>query len=290
MMNTVIRVAGITLICPLCKGSITYLENSRSDIVCLDCHSVFPQQAKSPINLLPKTKIGGAGGNWQERQTEMELWYKELIPDTHSTIALFEHDYDPFSSYFSKLSGFVLDLGGGVGLTRHYLPQKTDYIVVDPSLEWLNADWTSLSTSFPCLNKKFDFILGTGEFLMFKHHCFDSVLSLWSINHVADPSQVFQEVHRVLKPEGKFFLILEDMEPSWRDLLSKPMRYYFGVKGLWKLLRTKIQVAFTDKEWPVQADHVALTEHDIHQLAKGRFVQTAREWKSTYLTYELKKI
>jgi hypothetical protein len=51
--------------------------------------------------------------------------------------------------------------------------------------------------------------------------------SFWSLNHVDRPERVLQEVGRVLKPEGRFLIVLEDMPPA---LLDWPQRTFFTLR------------------------------------------------------------
>ncbi len=53
-----------------------------------------------------------------------------------------------------------------------------------------------------CLDK---IVFGNLEKLPFKNNSFDSVISLWVLEHLENPSEVFKEIHRVLKPHGLFF-------------------------------------------------------------------------------------
>ncbi|MCH6234049.1 class I SAM-dependent methyltransferase [Cognataquiflexum rubidum] len=227
---------------------------------------------------------------WKERQEEMEQWYKDLIPDIDSTVSILKHDYLPLGQYFSKLIGHILDIGGGVGLVRQYLLNDSKLIVVDPSLDWLGSDWSQLSKTFPCLEKRPDFVLGLGEYLMFKNQSFDTVLSLWSMNHVSNPSRVFQEVQRVLKTGGKFFVVFEDMEPSWADILSRSRHRKIGCPTWLEILKMKLQVTFSKKFWPLQSDHLLITESDINIWIGSHFRINERKWYGNYLSFEFIKM
>ncbi|QMU27447.1 class I SAM-dependent methyltransferase [Adhaeribacter radiodurans] len=285
-MVSTIRCFNTDLFCPICKGNILYKEDL---IICHSCSTKFLQETQEYINLLPQNAIIKEESKWEERQEDMELWYKNLITDTISAVSVFEHDYTPLKLYFAQLTGNILDLGGGVGVVRHYLSDKSNYIVVDPSADWLSSDWKLLSNAYPCLNTKPNFVMGVGEFLMFADNTFDSVLSLWSINHVSNPAKVFHEVQRVLKRGGRFFIVFEDMEPLWRDFLDKSLLKYFGLNGLTRMLKSKIRTALFNQKWPVQSDHIFITDKDIQQWSNSRFNQIQRKWIGTYLTYEFVK-
>lgn len=273
------------LVCPYCHEQIHYEENI---IKCLSCDNEYPQK-KGYLELLPGNKIGENDTDWQVRQEEMENWYRDLLKDRETARSVFKHDYSTFSKYFKELSGNILDLGGGIGIIRHYLSKENNYVVVDPSLDWINMDWKVLSDSYPCLNERLNYILGVGEYLMFEDNTFDVVLSLWSINHVNDPNKVFQEINRVLKSKGRLFIILEDMEPKWVDFFSKSFFKQFRIIRYLTLVKHKIIKNLSFKKWPIQADHIEINERDLQKWLKSQFHKSKREWKGRYLTYEFIK-
>ena len=98
----------------------------------------------------PRTIASSAHLDWISRQAVMDSWYRDISMVPSEALRSFSHDYTPLADRLAPVSGTVLDLGGGLGVTRHYLLQKTQYIVLEPSLVWLSANWTSLSSSFPC--------------------------------------------------------------------------------------------------------------------------------------------
>jgi ubiquinone/menaquinone biosynthesis C-methylase UbiE len=144
----------------------------------------------------------------------MERWYRDMV-STDWAHACFDSDYEPLRPVLSRCAGIVLDLGGGAGITRRYLPRDAQYVSLDPSLMWLDAEWKSLEATDSRQPDESEFVQGTGEALPFRQGSIDVVLALWSLNHVNDPVAVFAEVRRVLKPGGSFFVVLEDMEPTW---------------------------------------------------------------------------
>jgi len=286
-MNSNISVLGVAVKCPLCKGELARIPYK---IKCKNCRQEYNQSSENYLNLMPAQEIAENDDGWKERQEEMEQWYRDLIPDIDSAIDVLKHDYQPFGPYFSKLKGHILDIGGGLGLVRHYLPEESNLIVVDPSLDWLGSDWSLLSKSFPCVEKQPDFILGKGEYLMFGDQSFDTVLSLWSMNHVSQPSRVFQEVQRVLKPGGNFFVVFEDMEPTWIDIFSRSLHRRIGRTAWLEILKMKLKVSFSKSQWPCHSDHLFITYSNIKIWMKPHFKVSNREWKGNYLTFEFVKI
>ncbi|MDZ7949478.1 class I SAM-dependent methyltransferase [Nostoc sp. DedQUE09] len=287
------------LVCPQCKAvKLDFLPHL---IKCTSCAAKFTQVGDDWLNLMPNQLVKNNEVNqWQERLIEMEGWYQDLSLNTESLNNCFLSDYSPYAPLLATISGDVLDIGGGIGLPRHYLPPNTNYIVIDPSLEWLKTDWSSLIDSFPCLEKKPDFIQGIGEYLPFPSQSFDAVLSFWSLNHASDPKLVFSEVARVLRPNGKFLIVLEDMIPQWLDLLNPmfPAKKVFN--SFFYLLHPKLaQKIFprfhmfikllTYEQWPLQNDHICILGSEIKDWAGYNFDITRRVWINQYLTFELRK-
>jgi SAM-dependent methyltransferase len=194
----------------------------------------------------------------------MEDWYRTALANPAAVASMYDRDYGPYRDYLLGLTGDVLDLGGGAGVTRHFLREHVRYVVLDPSPAWLDRSWESLEDRFPCLKEPLSFVRGVGENLPFADGSFDAILSFWSLNHASDPEKVFREVWRTLRPEGKFLAVLEDM--------PDPL------------------VPEEDRE--LGSDHVQISEDDLRRWIGDRFVVARRHWvkgtaPSRYLTFEL---
>jgi ubiquinone/menaquinone biosynthesis C-methylase UbiE len=282
------------LACPLCKGRI---EFSSKSIKCISCNTYFHQVSNNFLDLLPSSALENEETKWEERLREMENWYKDLATNAEATSKCFISDYTPFIPLLTTLSGDILDIGGGIGVPRSYLLPNTNYIVIDPSLEWLKADWSALVESFPCLENNPTFVRGIGEYLPFSSQSFDVVLSFWSLNHASNPELVFNEVARVLRPGGISLIILEDMIPNWLDLIHPN----FPAKTV---LNTFFEPSLTQKifprlylfyrlirwgKWPLQNDHIRIMESEIKDWTASKFNIIQRAWIGQYLTFELRK-
>ena len=231
---------------------------------------------------------------WQTRLSEMEDWYRDFIRSPDEAARALAYEYDAFSSDLRALSGTILDVGGGAGLARNYLPPDVNYIVVDPSRLWLESAWSTLIT-------RPSFVLGVGEALPFANGSFDAVLSFWSLNHVAEPEQCVSEMYRVLRPDGDALLVLEDMEPSWADvgrLAWQELKETRGHRAHKRLdwgqpgLETARKIAMhklSGNAWPLQHDHIRLTEANLTRWFRGRFLIFERKWTLKFLTYRLKR-
>jgi SAM-dependent methyltransferase len=214
----------------------------------------------------------------------MENWYRDLVAN-NGAVACFQIDYGPFASMLATYTGRIVDIGGGIGVARHFLTAAADYVVVDPSLTWLSLDWTIPSCEFPCLASPPCFVRGVGEQLPFRDGTFDSALAFWSLNHARDPAAVFCEAHRILAPNGRFLVVLEDMIPRWRDVLL-PARQACGNFRWPQIMARKVRYALSGRAWPLQSDHSRILEKEIANWIAGRFRMVRRSWIAQYLTIE----
>lgn len=98
--------------------------------------------------------------------------------------------------------GKILDVGAGFG--RHtpvYAPLFKDCILLDPSQRLLDEAKLGLS------HNNLKFVQGKVGSLPFKQAQFEVVLLIRVVHHLSEPQKAFEEVLRVLKPQG--YLIFE---------------------------------------------------------------------------------
>ena len=271
------------VVCPVCRGGLRFSPTRAS---CAACARDYPQPDEGYLDLLPHDGWEPATGRWAERQGEMETAYRDLIRDPAEAAAAYRTDYEPFAALLATYGGRVLDIGGGNGLVRHYLARDAEYVVVDPSLEWLESAWTAIAAEFPCLGEPLCFVRGVGESLPFPDATFDGVLSVWSLNHAARPAEVVRGACRVLRPGGRLLLILDDVQPRWRDLADPafPVR---GARATGQLIARKLRAIVAG--WPIQSDHVPIRESALLGWASPGLEVVRRVWVGPYLTLELRR-
>jgi ubiquinone/menaquinone biosynthesis C-methylase UbiE len=122
----------------------------------------------------------------------------------------------------SQVSGDVLEIGFGTGLNLPYYPDcitKLTTIDANPGMNRL-AQIRLQSSS-----KQVDNNVLNGEKLPMTDNSFDSVVSTWTLCSITNVDQTFQEIHRVLKPGGKFFFVEHGLsnEPKvqvWQNRLT----------------------------------------------------------------------
>lgn len=117
-----------------------------------------------------------------------------------------------------KLSprGLLADIGCGPGYftgdVARSFPQ-TDIIAVDISEEMLRRAESNLSQKG--YGKRISYRQGDIHQLPFEDNSLDFVISTLSLHHWSDPSTAFTEIHRVLKPQGKFLVFDTRRDSPW---------------------------------------------------------------------------
>lgn len=115
--------------------------------------------------------------------------------------------------------GRVLDLGCGAG---HYL------------LKLKAAGWdvrgSELSRAAAEAGRKAGLDIRYGELMQagFEDGEFDFVRSNHSFEHIPNPDEVLQEIRRILKPGGKLFIGVPNMNSFWSEKFGKYW-WYFGL-------------------------------------------------------------
>lgn len=239
---------------------------------------------------------------WQERQVEMEEWYRRLLQggSDHAEHALV-HEYLPYAAKLAQLRGRVLDIGGGAGLAGRFLDPACEYWVIDPAAIWADPEWDKFARGFRQVGAAPQFVSGTGEALPFEDASYDAALAFWSLNHASDVEKCVSEAARVLRPGGMALLVLEDMEPSWPDILRlgvQQVRTRLNIrpefltqwdqqsrKGVVRSAKFKL----SGQEWPLQRDHMRILENDLRTWIRPGFDLIDRRWHGGFLSYQLRR-
>jgi len=106
--------------------------------------------------------------------------------------------------FFQKIGkkDTLADIGGGFGrLVPVYLPFVKKVTLCDPSEKLLEIAKEKFKT-----NSQISYQKGGFPNLLFPDSCFETVLLIRVIHHLEDPKIAFEEVFRILKPGGFFFL------------------------------------------------------------------------------------
>ena len=123
----------------------------------------------------------------------------------------------------------VLEIGFGTGLNLAYYPHHIDKITtVDPNPGMNKLAEKRIQTSEIGVENH----VLNGERLPMESNSFDSVISTWTLCSIAQVNQALQEIHRVLKPGGKFFFIEHGLSDdpkiqTWQNRLN-PLQKIIG--------------------------------------------------------------
>ncbi|PSN19911.1 SAM-dependent methyltransferase [filamentous cyanobacterium CCP5] len=133
---------------------------------------------------------------------------------------------EPFSQYRRELLadtyGQVLEIGFGTGLNLAYYPEAVDSLtIVDPNPGMGAIVSRRVEASAIPVDKR----TLSGEALPMADGSFDCVVSTWTLCSIPAVDQALQEIHRVLKPGGKFFFIEHGLSPepglqTWQNRLT----------------------------------------------------------------------
>jgi SAM-dependent methyltransferase len=128
-----------------------------------------------------------------------ELYADKLVPLTRQGYQLI------VDSGYIRSGDHVLDLGCGPGdFTKAYLDAGATVLGVDFAPEMVRV----AQQRFPNVTFK----VADAEDLPFDDQSFDVVVAAYVVHHLARPELVFREVHRVLRPRGRFLFVIPIQE------------------------------------------------------------------------------
>ena len=133
---------------------------------------------------------------------------------------------ESFAKYRQQLLadtyGQVLEIGFGTGLNLAYYPEAVESLtIVDPNPGMGKIASQRIQSAPIPVEKR----ILSGESLPMEDASFDCVVSTWTLCSIPEVEQALREIHRVLKPGGKFFFIEHGRSPEqkkkkWQDRLT----------------------------------------------------------------------
>jgi ubiquinone/menaquinone biosynthesis C-methylase UbiE len=120
----------------------------------------------------------------------------------------------------------VLEVGCGAGMLARYLFEKHQMKVTGTDVD---PEQIEVAKRFHKENKRLNFFTADATDLPFKDSEFDLVLSFMVMHHISNWKRAFEEINRVLKPEGIF--IIKDL--SYSQLTSKLLGFWSNNYGIY---------------------------------------------------------
>jgi ubiquinone/menaquinone biosynthesis C-methylase UbiE len=129
-----------------------------------------------------------------DRQNEYRRRYRALTPSWQSSGDAYERLVREVLMSDTRL----LDLGGGRGGLIEAIHNQVGLpVALDPDLPSL------LDHRAPAIPR----LCGLAESIPFPNNTFDVITASWLLEHLAAPEVVFAEIHRLLKPGGRFLFL-----------------------------------------------------------------------------------
>ncbi|MEZ4409776.1 MAG: methyltransferase domain-containing protein [Polyangiales bacterium] len=212
---------GDLLACPMCKSA--FAEAWR----CGGCGELYVERDGAP-SLLPAALASRVGDDvhrrWREALRGLDAWRarRRGAPATVASV-------DPrVAALVSALrpAGTVLDVGGGDGAKRAYLPAGvTRYLAVDPGARGAGGPLEERGVAWWAVQ-------GVGEFLPVQSESVDAVLSLSAMDYFMDVEGGVAEWARALRPAGRLGLFVTAHPPAVARARESPARVARGVRAL----------------------------------------------------------
>ena len=234
-------------VCPKCKGPLVAYR-------CSNCQITFPVMEGIPCFLTEST---GASA----------LKLREIydgIYGHHVNVWEDQGRSEPFLKYFCELAqssanDSVLEIGCGEGMLLATLSGVAKF-GIDPSVEaLLRAKRRSRA----------DCAVARAEALPFPPECFDVVVAVAVMEHFEDADAAAAEIHRVLKPSGRYVTLiqtdmsrLERLNVKVREYLVPRFRPLALLRWAGKKLRHRI-VQPLRKSYTAETARACLARHGL---------------------------
>jgi ubiquinone/menaquinone biosynthesis C-methylase UbiE len=133
-------------------------------------------------------------------------------------------------------TGTLLDMGCGFGGTLLFIAEQfpgatcTGIDLSEPLLNMAVANCGEMGLSDRVGFKKMDVLK-----LEYENKSFDAVINLNMVHLVSDPLMMLNELARVIKPEGYYFIA--DLRRSWLGLIEKEIKSAYSIKEASEVLK-----------------------------------------------------
>jgi ubiquinone/menaquinone biosynthesis C-methylase UbiE len=172
--------------------------------------------------------------------------YSDQILPRISDVLMATKEFEPIRARVTRdLAGDVLEVGFGSGLNVPHYPRVVRRVqAVDPATLGRKLAARRLANS----PVPVEFIGTDGQRLPVETCSVDHVLATWTLCTIPRPERALAEIHRVLRPGGKFHFVdhgrsPEPREARWQDRLTPIQRRLAGGCHLNRPIRELVEAA-----------------------------------------------
>lgn len=206
-------------------------------------------------------------------------WFAAPLYDRIAQTALGSYYEEVAEQVVAHMSrGVILDIGTGPG----YLPieiarRASELRIVGIDLSKTLMRIAAENAAREKLSDRVQFIKGDGNRLGFRDNSFDMVISTGSLHAWKTPVRVFNECHRVLRPEGEAWILdpARVITPEAENMMKQTLGLVERIACRWGSLTSKITPPYSRDE----------IEEIIRRSAFQRGTVTEERW----LTVKLRK-
>lgn len=174
----------------------------------------------------------------------------------------------------AEARGEILEIGSGTGLNLAHYPEGVDRLVtVDPN-PGMNRKLSrrAASSGIEVIQKTL-----RGEDLPFEDASFDTVVTTITLCSVPDPARVVRQIHRVLRPGGRYLFLEHGLHPApgvarWQRRLTPIQRIVGdGCRLDLDVAEVLAEVPWSDLE--VETFHMEKTPRTHGWFYRGRAIR-----------------
>lgn len=143
--------------------------------------------------------------------------------------------------------GLALEIGPGPGyLGLEWLKNTTDTELRGQEISKNMIKVAEANAKEYGLQKRAKYVIGDAQKLEFDDNTFDAVFSTGSLHEWANAEKVFNEIHRVLKPGGRYFI--GDLRRNISAITKQFLYKNAEPKEILPGFKTSLNAAYTPKE------------------------------------------